>query len=64
MKNYFVHESAYVDPPCEIGEGTKIWHFCHISRGAQIGRNCTIGQNVFVGDNVIIGNRVKIQNNV
>jgi len=64
MKKYFVHESAYVDEPCEIGDRTKIWHFSHISRGARIGQNCTIGQNVFVGNDVIIGSRVKIQNNV
>lgn len=64
MKNYFVHESAYLDDPCEIGDGTKIWHFCHISRGARIGQQCTIGQNVFVGNDVTIGDRVKIQNNV
>jgi UDP-2-acetamido-3-amino-2,3-dideoxy-glucuronate N-acetyltransferase len=64
MKKYFVHESAYVDEPCEIGDGTKIWHFSHVCRGAKIGHNCTIGQNVFVGNDVIIGDRVKIQNNV
>lgn len=62
--NYFKHESAYVDEPCEIGEGTKIWHFCHIQSGAKIGRNCVLGQNVNIGNNVIIGNFVKIQNNV
>ena len=64
MTKYFVHESAYVDQPCEIGDGTKIWHFSHISRGVRIGLNCTIGQNVFVANDVIIGDRVKIQNNV
>ena len=59
-----VHESAYVDKPVSIGEGTSIWHYCHISKGVEIGENCVFGQNVFVADNVKIGNRVKIQNNV
>lgn len=63
-RNFFVHESSYVDEPCEIGEGTKIWHFCHISSDSKIGRNCSIGQNVVVARNVTIGDRVKIQNNV
>jgi UDP-2-acetamido-3-amino-2,3-dideoxy-glucuronate N-acetyltransferase len=63
-KDYFVHESAYVDEPVKIGAGTKIWHFSHVMAGAEIGENCTLGQNVFVGRNVKIGNNVKIQNNV
>ncbi len=63
-KNYFVHESSYVDEPAEIGEGTKIWHFSHVQKGAKIGRNCVFGQNVNVGNNVTIGNFCKIQNNV
>jgi len=63
-REYFVHESAYVDPGAEIGKGTKIWHFSHIMSGAEIGRNCNIGQNVFIAKNVKIGNNVKIQNNV
>ena len=63
-RDYFVHESAYVDEPCQIGRGTKIWHFCHISKDAKIGCNCILGQNVFIADGVIIGNNVKIQNNV
>lgn len=63
-RNYFVHESAYVDEPCEIGDGTKIWHFCHISAGAKIGQRCIFGQNVFVAGDVSIGSNVKIQNNV
>lgn len=62
--NYFVHESSYIDDDVEIGEGTKIWHFCHIQKGARIGKNCSLGQNVNVSNNVIIGNNVKIQNNV
>ena len=63
-KNYFVHESSYVDEPCEIGDGTKIWHFSHILKGAKIGKNCSIGQNVNIGGSAVIGNGVKIQNNV
>ncbi len=61
---YFVHESSYVDAPCEIGEGTKIWHFSHVMKGAVIGRHCNIGQNVVISPNVRLGNNVKIQNNV
>ena len=63
-KNYFVHESSYVDEPCEIGEGTKIWHFSHVMRGSKIGRGCNIGQNVVISPDVRIGDNVKIQNNV
>ena len=62
--DYFVHESSYVDEPCEIGVGTKIWHFSHVQKGARIGRQCVLGQNVNVGNNVRIGDFVKIQNNV
>lgn len=61
---YFVHESSYIDEDVEIGEGTRIWHFCHIQKGARIGKNCTLGQNVNISNNVRIGNHVKIQNNV
>ena len=64
MSDYFVHESSYIDDDVEIGNGTKIWHFCHIQRGARIGENCSLGQNVNVSNNVKIGNGVKIQNNV
>ncbi len=63
-KDYFVHESAYVDLPCEIGSGTKIWHFCHVMKGARVGQNCILGQNVSIAGDVVIGNNVKIQNNV
>ncbi|MCQ4923223.1 N-acetyltransferase [Tissierella carlieri] len=63
-KNYFIHESSYVDEPCEIGKGTKIWHFSHIMKDSKIGKNCNIGQNVVISPNVILGNNVKIQNNV
>jgi UDP-2-acetamido-3-amino-2,3-dideoxy-glucuronate N-acetyltransferase len=62
--NYFVHASAYVDQPCEIGAGTKIWHFSHVSTGAKIGERCIFGQNVCIATGVVIGNNVKIQNNV
>ena len=62
--SYFKHDSAYVDEPCSIGDGTKIWHFCHVSANATLGRNCILGQNVFVANDVVIGNNVKIQNNV
>ena len=64
MSDYFVHESSYVDEDVAIGQGTKIWHFCHIQKGARIGENCSLGQNVNIANNVIIGNGVKIQNNV
>jgi len=61
---YFKHESAFVDEPSVIGEGTKIWHFSHIQSGATIGKNCVFGQNVNVGNNVSIGDYCKVQNNV
>ncbi len=61
---YYVHESSYIDDNVLIGDGTKIWHFCHIQSGARIGRNCTLGQNVNISNNVTIGDHVKIQNNV
>lgn len=63
-KDYFVHESAYIDEGAIIGKGTKIWHFSHVMAGAEIGENCILGQNVFVAPKVKIGNNVKIQNNV
>lgn len=61
---YFVHESSYIDENVEIGEGTRIWHFCHIQSGAKIGKYCSLGQNVNIANNVVIGDGVKIQNNV
>ncbi len=64
MSEYFVHSSSFVDEDVEIGEGTKIWHFCHIQTGARIGKNCSFGQNVNVSNNVQIGDGVKVQNNV
>jgi UDP-2-acetamido-3-amino-2,3-dideoxy-glucuronate N-acetyltransferase len=63
-KDYFVHESSYIDENVVIGKGTKIWHFSHIQSGSIIGKKCSIGQNVNIGNNVKIGNHVKIQNNV
>ena len=64
MSDVFVHESSYVDDGCEIGAGTKIWHFSHVMTGARIGARCNIGQNVVISPQVVIGNNVKIQNNV
>lgn len=65
MKGHpFVHESAYVDEPAEIGEGTRIWHFSHVMAGARIGRDCNVGQNVMIGPGVTVGDGCKIQNNV
>jgi len=64
QKDYFVHESAYVDEPCEIGKGTKIWHFSHIMKDVEIGERCIFGQNVNVASGVVIGSNVKVQNNV
>ncbi len=64
MADFFVHESSYVDDGCEIGAGTKIWHFSHVMTGARLGQRCNIGQNVVVSPGVVIGDNVKIQNNV
>ncbi len=61
---FFVHASAAVDQPCEIGAGSKIWHFSHVMAGCRIGKDCNLGQNVHVAPHVVIGNNVKIQNNV
>jgi UDP-2-acetamido-3-amino-2,3-dideoxy-glucuronate N-acetyltransferase len=62
--SYFKHESAYVDAGSVVGEGTKIWHFCHVQSGARIGTSCVLGQNVNIASDVVIGDFVKIQNNV
>lgn len=62
--DFFVHHTAVADEGCTIGNGTKVWHFCHIMQGARIGNDCILGQNVFVASTVILGNRVKVQNNV
>jgi UDP-2-acetamido-3-amino-2,3-dideoxy-glucuronate N-acetyltransferase len=63
-KIFFAHETAVIDGGCEIGEGTKIWHFSHLMTGCRVGRNCTIGQNVVVSPGAVLGNGVKVQNNV
>jgi UDP-2-acetamido-3-amino-2,3-dideoxy-glucuronate N-acetyltransferase len=63
-RRYFVHASAFVDEPCDIGVGTKIWHFSHVMSGAKIGQKCNLGQNVNIANDVRIGDNVKIQNNV
>lgn len=64
MSDYFMHESCYVDEPCEIGAGTKIWHFSHVMSGAKIGERCSFGQNCVISPGVVIGSNVKVQNNV
>jgi UDP-2-acetamido-3-amino-2,3-dideoxy-glucuronate N-acetyltransferase len=61
---YWAHATAVVDQPALIGDGTKIWHFCHVMAGARIGANCVLGQNVFVAARAVLGNGCKIQNNV
>lgn len=63
-KKYYVHESSYIDEFCEIGDGTKIWHFSHIMKDSSIGKKCNIGQNVVISPEVKLGDNVKIQNNV
>ena len=63
-KPYYVHPSSYVDEGATLGEGTKVWHFCHIMSGAVIGRRCSFGQNCYVGGRVAIGDNVRVQNNV
>jgi UDP-2-acetamido-3-amino-2,3-dideoxy-glucuronate N-acetyltransferase len=62
--SYYVHPSSFIDENCEIGDGTKIWHFSHIMSGAKIGNNCNLGQNVVVSPKVVLGNNVRVQNNV
>ena len=61
---YFAHDTAIIDDGCQIGKGTKIWHFSHIMPNCTLGENCNIGQNVVVSNEVILGNNVKVQNNV
>jgi UDP-2-acetamido-3-amino-2,3-dideoxy-glucuronate N-acetyltransferase len=62
--NYFAHPTAVIDEGCEIGEGTKIWHFSHIMSNCKLGKNCNLGQNVVVSPGVILGSNVKAQNNI
>ena len=64
MSEYFVHPTAIIDENCDIGEGTKIWHFCHVLKNSRVGKGCNVGQNVMIGPDVSIGNNCKIQNNV
>jgi UDP-2-acetamido-3-amino-2,3-dideoxy-glucuronate N-acetyltransferase len=63
-KSFYAHPTAVIDEGCEIGQGTKIWHFCHIMPGCKIGENCNIGQNVVISPEVTLGKNVKVQNNV
>lgn len=63
-KEFFVHESSYIDQPCEIGKGVKIWHFSHVMKHASIGDHCNIGQNVLISSGVVLGKNCKVQNNV
>lgn len=62
--SYTAHPTAVIDEGCQIGDGTKIWHFSHIMSGCRIGNNCNIGQNVVISPEVVLGSNVKIQNNV
>ena len=64
MKKYTAHETAVIDANCDIGKGTKIWHFSHIMPNCRIGDNCNIGQNVVISPEVVLGTNVKVQNNV
>ncbi|MDB2624917.1 N-acetyltransferase [Flavobacteriaceae bacterium] len=64
MKPYFAHETAVIDPDCNIGSGTNIWHFSHVMSNCVMGENCNLGQNVVISPEVILGNNVKVQNNV
>lgn len=61
---YYSHETAVIDEGCQIGAGTKIWHFCHVMKGAVLGENCSLGQNVVISPKVVVGNNVRIQVNV
>lgn len=63
-QSFFVHPTSIIDEGCQIGSGTKIWHFSHLMSGCKIGENCIIGQNVFIASHVVLGNNVKVQNNV
>jgi UDP-2-acetamido-3-amino-2,3-dideoxy-glucuronate N-acetyltransferase len=62
--DYYAHPTAVLDEGCQIGRGSRVWHFCHIAAGADIGEDCNLGQNVFVADGVVLGRNVKVQNNV
>ncbi len=62
--HYYAHPTAVIDDGCEIGEGSKIWHFSHLMTGSKLGKGCNLGQNVVVSPGVVLGNNVKVQNNV
>ncbi|MBF9223725.1 acyltransferase [Hymenobacter ruricola] len=62
--DYYAHPTAVLDEGCQVGRGSRVWHFCHISAGADVGEDCNLGQNVFVADGVTLGRNVKVQNNV
>ena len=64
MKDFYAHETAVLDEGCQIGAGTKIWHFTHLMPQAVVGENCILGQNVMVANHATLGNNVKVQNNV
>ncbi len=64
LPDTYVHPSSIIDEGVVLGKGTKVWHFCHVSEGAQIGKGCNLGQNSFIGKNVKMGNNVRLQNNV
>ena len=64
INQYFAHETAVIDVPCNIGSGTKIWHFSHIMKNTRLGKNCNLGQNVMIAPEVVLGDNVKVQNNV
>ena len=64
QKDYFSHDTAIVDDGAEIGEGTRIWQWCHIMKGAKVGKKCNIGENAFIETGVELGNNVKVKNNV
>ncbi len=63
-RQFYAHPTAIIDDGVSIGPGTKVWHFCHVMKGARLGSGCSLGQNVFVANDVVIGSNVKIQNNV
>lgn len=64
MNDVFIHDTAIVDQPADIGAGTKIWHWVHVMAGAKIGKDCVLGQNVYVGGKAVLGNNIRVQNNV
>ncbi|MBP5416494.1 MAG: N-acetyltransferase [Clostridiales bacterium] len=63
-ESYYAHPSAQIDEGAEIGEGTRIWHWCHLMKGSKVGKNCNIGENAFIESGVTLGNNVKVKNNV